>query len=124
MNLRHSSADQIPEIRVIPDNLPEVELLAPGRDMVATRNYAVEIALKARDDFGLPTTAFTICTFWYIDALAAVGRREEAREILEHTLSCRNHLGLLSEEIAHSGELLGNFPQAFTHIALISGGFV
>jgi GH15 family glucan-1,4-alpha-glucosidase len=74
----------------------------------------------ARDDFGLPTTSFTICTFWYIDALAAVGRREEARDILEQTLSCRNHLGLLSEDIdPTTGELWGNFPQTYSMVGLI-----
>jgi GH15 family glucan-1,4-alpha-glucosidase len=73
-----------------------------------------------QDDFGLPTTSFTICTFWYIDALAAVGRRDEAREILEHTLSCRNHLGLLSEDIdPTTGELWGNFPQTYSMVGLI-----
>jgi GH15 family glucan-1,4-alpha-glucosidase len=74
----------------------------------------------ARDDFGLPTTSFIICTFWYIDALAAVGRREEAHDILEHTLSCRNHLGLLSEDIEPTtGELWGNFPQTYSMVGLI-----
>ena len=74
----------------------------------------------APDDFGRPTTSFLICTFWYIDALAAVGRRDEAREILEDTLSCRNHLGLLSEDIDPvSGELWGNFPQTYSMVGLI-----
>jgi Glucoamylase and related glycosyl hydrolases len=63
------------------------------------------------DDFGLPTTAFTICTFWYIDALAATGQREEARRLFEGMLARRNHLGLLSEDIdPKTGELWGNLP--------------
>ncbi|MBI3513461.1 MAG: glycoside hydrolase family 15 protein [Proteobacteria bacterium] len=74
----------------------------------------------APDDLGVPTTAFTICTFWYIDALVAVGRSEDARAILEHTLSCRNHLGLLSEDIdPATGELWGNFPQTYSMVGLI-----
>jgi GH15 family glucan-1,4-alpha-glucosidase len=75
---------------------------------------------SSADDFGLPRNAFTICTFWYIDALAAVGRRDEAREMFERTLSCRNHLGLLSEDIdTVTGELWGNFPQTYSLVGLI-----
>jgi GH15 family glucan-1,4-alpha-glucosidase len=72
------------------------------------------------DDFGLPATAFTICSFWYIEALAAAGRREEARELFEHMLACRNHVGLLSEDIDPvTGELWGNFPQTYSLVGLI-----
>ncbi|MBF0355298.1 MAG: glycoside hydrolase family 15 protein [Alphaproteobacteria bacterium] len=77
--------------------------------------YAVE------DDFGLPETAFTICTFWYIDALASLGRREEALAIFESILARRNPLGLLSEDIHPlTGELWGNFPQAYSMVGLIN----
>jgi GH15 family glucan-1,4-alpha-glucosidase len=62
---------------------------------------------------------FTICSFWYVEALAAAGRVREARLVFEKILTYANHLGLYSEEIGQSGELLGNFPQAFTHLALI-----
>jgi GH15 family glucan-1,4-alpha-glucosidase len=72
------------------------------------------------DDFGIPETAFLVCTFWYIDALAAIGRRDEARAIFERVLACRNHVGLLSEDIApQSGELWGNFPQTYSMVGLI-----
>jgi GH15 family glucan-1,4-alpha-glucosidase len=75
----------------------------------------------AADDFGLPTTAFNICTFWYIDALARIGRREEARELFEHMLSARNHLGLLSEDIApESGEHWGNYPQTYSLVGIVN----
>jgi GH15 family glucan-1,4-alpha-glucosidase len=74
----------------------------------------------APDDFGVPTTAFTICTFWYIDALVAIGRKQEAREIFEQVLECRNHVGLLSEDIdPTTGELWGNFPQTYSMVGLI-----
>ncbi|WP_017916189.1 glycoside hydrolase family 15 protein [Xanthomonas sp. SHU 308] len=74
----------------------------------------------APDDFGEPETSFTICTFWYIDALAAIGRKEEARELFERILSRRNHLGLLSEDLAFdNGEAWGNFPQTYSHVGLI-----
>jgi GH15 family glucan-1,4-alpha-glucosidase len=72
------------------------------------------------DDFGEPSVAFTICTFWYVDALAAIGRLEEARRIFEALLACRNHVGLLSEDIdPATGELWGNFPQTYSMVGLI-----
>ncbi|AMV05684.1 glycoside hydrolase family 15 protein [Xanthomonas citri] len=74
----------------------------------------------APDDFGEPETSFTICTFWYIDALAAIGRKDEARELFERILSRRNHLGLLSEDLSfEDGEAWGNFPQTYSHVGLI-----
>ncbi len=63
---------------------------------------------------------FSICSFWYIENLAKMGRVQEARLQFEKMLGYANHLGLFSEEIGLQGELLGNFPQAFTHLALIS----
>jgi GH15 family glucan-1,4-alpha-glucosidase len=63
---------------------------------------------------------FSICSFWYVEALARAGRLEDARVAFEKMLTYANHLGLFSEEIGPTGELLGNFPQAFTHLALIS----
>ena len=74
----------------------------------------------APDDFGVPETSFTICTFWYIDALAAIGRGEEARTLFESVLARRNPLGLLSEDLAfEDGEAWGNFPQTYSHVGLI-----
>lgn len=73
------------------------------------------------DDFGLPQTAFTVCTFWYIDALARLGRIEEAREMFDNLLARRNSLGLLSEDIdMTSGELWGNFPQTYSMVGIIN----
>ena len=73
----------------------------------------------APDDFGVPETSFTICTFWYIDALAAIGRKDEARGMFERLLAKRNPLGLLSEDLAFDGEPWGNFPQTYSHVGLI-----
>jgi GH15 family glucan-1,4-alpha-glucosidase len=75
----------------------------------------------AADDFGEPENAFNICTFWYIDALATIGRTDEARELFENMLSCRNHLGLLSEDITPAThELWGNFPQTYSMAGIIN----
>jgi pentatricopeptide repeat protein len=63
---------------------------------------------------------FSLCSFFYVDALARAGRLEEARYAFEKMLTYSNHLGLYSEEIGPSGHQIGNFPQAFTHLALIS----
>ena len=74
----------------------------------------------APDDFGSPETSFTICMFWYIDALSAIGRKDEARELFERMLKHRNHLGLLSEDMGfEDGEGWGNFPQAYSHVGLV-----
>jgi GH15 family glucan-1,4-alpha-glucosidase len=73
------------------------------------------------DDFGKPGNAFMVCTFWYIDALASLGRIEEARDLFEDLLGCTNHLGLLSEHIDPSTrELWGNFPQTYSMVGIIN----
>ena len=73
------------------------------------------------DDFGAPESAFNVCTFWYIDALAAIGRREEAREMFEGMLACRTSLGLLSEDVdPRTNELWGNFPQTYSMVGIIN----
>jgi len=77
---------------------------------------------EAPDDFGLPETAFNVCSFWRIDALARIGRTAQAREIFEALLASRNHLGLLSEDLhTTSGELWGNFPQTYSMVGVING---
>ena len=63
---------------------------------------------------------FSLCTFWYVDALARAGRLDDARLVFEKMHTYANHLGLYSEEISSTGEQLGNFPQAFSHLSLIS----
>ncbi len=75
---------------------------------------------KNKDDFGLPSSSFTICTFWYINSLSKIGKKEEATAQFEELLSYSNHLGLFSEDIDfETKRLLGNFPQAYSHLALI-----
>jgi GH15 family glucan-1,4-alpha-glucosidase len=66
---------------------------------------------------------FSICTFWYVEALARAGEVDKARYCFEKMLGYANHLGLYAEELGPRGEHLGNFPQAFTHLALISAAY-
>ena len=74
----------------------------------------------AADDFGVPQNAFNICTFWYIEVLIALGRHEEARELFESMLACRNSLGLLSEDTdPKTNEPWGNYPQTYSLVGLI-----
>ncbi|MDO9436328.1 glycoside hydrolase family 15 protein [Hydrogenophaga sp.] len=76
---------------------------------------------EAADDFGKPETAFNICTFWRIDALARIGRKDEARAIFETMLAARNPLGMLSEDThATTGEMWGNFPQTYSMVGIIN----
>jgi GH15 family glucan-1,4-alpha-glucosidase len=77
---------------------------------------------EAADDFGPPEVGFNICAFWRLDALARTGRKQEAREIFEALLACRNHLGLLSEDTdPKTGEQWGNFPQTYSMVGIING---
>lgn len=110
--------------------LPELGFIDPMDERYLGTVAAVErLLLKggfvqryhAADDFGEPEVAFTICTFWYVDALAATGRRDEARDLFERLLASRNHVGLLSEDIDPvDGELWGNFPQTYSMVGLIN----
>ena len=110
--------------------MAEVGFLKPDDDRFRKTLDAVEAALKhgkhmyryaEADDFGKPQTAFNICTFWYIDALARVGRTQEARDIFEEMLNARNPLGLLSEDTdIQTGELWGNYPQTYSLVGIIN----
>ena len=75
---------------------------------------------RRKDDFGAPETSFTICSFWMVEALAATGRREEARDMFERLLAHRSSQGLLSEGLhVGTGELWGNFPQTYSLVGLV-----
>ncbi|MGQ0675423.1 MAG: glycoside hydrolase family 15 protein [Rhodospirillales bacterium] len=109
--------------------LHEIGIVPAGDPRFLATLQALEAALlregmvyryDTADDFGLPETAFLVCTYWYIDALAAAGMKDKARAIFEHTLAFRNHLGLLSEDVAPAtGQLWGNFPQTYSLVGLI-----
>ena len=73
------------------------------------------------DDFGAPRNAFVVCSFWLVDALAAIGRRDDARALFERLLACRNRHGLLAEHIdPATGEAWGNFVQTYSMVGLIN----
>jgi GH15 family glucan-1,4-alpha-glucosidase len=80
---------------------------------------------NTEDDFGVPKSSFTVCTFWMIHSLYRIGRTQEAKDMFDQVLSYGNHLGLFSEDIDFKTKrLLGNFPQAYSHIFLIHTAMV
>ncbi|RJG06113.1 glycoside hydrolase family 15 protein [Noviherbaspirillum cavernae] len=109
--------------------MAEFQFLAPDDSRFVATVHAVERHLRRgdfllrydeEDDFGRPETAFLVCTQWWILALAQMGEKERARELFEHLLKKRNHLGLLSEDVVpDTGELWGNFPQTYSMVGLI-----
>ncbi len=111
--------------------MAEVNFIDPRDDRFVRTVHALEQVLcdgpfmrryEAPDDFGYPETAFNVCSFWRIDALARIGRVSQAREVFEALLSRRNGVGLLSEDLAVStGELWGNFPQTYSMVGIING---
>ncbi|AON52521.1 glycoside hydrolase family 15 protein [Herbaspirillum seropedicae] len=108
----------------------EVGLISPTDPRFISTVEALEKSLcdgpymrryEAPDDFGRPETAFNICTFWRIDALARIGRKEQAREIFQAMLDARNHLGLLSEDTHPvTRQMWGNFPQTYSMVGIIN----
>lgn len=110
--------------------LAEVGFLDAADPRFAATVAAVETDLRRgdfifryveKDDFGEPENAFIVCTFWYVNALAAIGRRDEAHALFEKLLARRNHHGLLAEHIdTQSGEQWGNFVQTYSMVGLIN----
>ncbi len=92
---------------------------AMGNQLVAD-SLVHRYAFTGHDGLEGTEGTFNLCSFWYVDALTASGRVHDARMVFEKMLTYANHVGLYAEEIGASGEALGNFPQAFTHLALIS----
>lgn len=95
-------------------------------DVIQERLTRDGLVYRYLTEDGLPggEGAFTICSFWLVDNLALQGRVEEARELFERLCSSANDLGLFAEQIdPETGEQLGNFPQAYTHVALINAAF-
>ena len=104
-------------------------LLPPEEGGLTANSLVYRYNIEETDD-GLSGEegTFNICTFWLVEALTRAGRHdrarlEEARLMFERMLGFANHVGLYAEQTGHRGEALGNFPQAFTHLALISAAF-
>lgn len=109
----------LPAIGIIDARDPRFVSTVEATGRLLTRKGLV-FRYRNPDDFGEVTSTFTICSFWYAEALALIGRLEEAVEVFEYVLSFANQVGLFSEDIdPDTGELLGNFPQAYTHVGLI-----
>jgi GH15 family glucan-1,4-alpha-glucosidase len=109
----------LPELGLLPASDPRF-LKTLERIEEELRTGDLLFRYKHADDFGQPENAFTICAFWYVNALAAAGRVDEARDRFTRLLSRRNPLGLLSEDIQPTtGELWGNFPQTYSMVGVI-----
>lgn len=130
----YTMADGIKALDASTLQLIMMHYLDPSSERARNHLKAVEKELKAEgglfyryvvaDDFGKPKTTFLITAFWYVEALACVGRVEEAIENLDNLLKYTNHLGLLSEDVdASDGSQWGNFPQAYSHVGLMNAAY-
>jgi len=114
---------QMARLRFLPEGEPR---LRGTIDTIAKDLIRDEWLLRYQlnDGFGTPTVAFIICTFWLVEALAAGGRKAEARQIFDRVRGTLSPLGLLSEDYdAKTRRLWGNFPQAYSHVGLIHAAF-
>ncbi|UXX80557.1 glycoside hydrolase family 15 protein [Reichenbachiella carrageenanivorans] len=97
----------------------KLHLQAMEKDLKASNGLFYRY--KHQDDFGEPETTFLICAFWYVEALACVGRVDEAVEYFDNLVGYSNHVGLLSEDVNEKdGSMWGNFPQAYSHVGLLN----
>jgi GH15 family glucan-1,4-alpha-glucosidase len=85
--------------------------------------YRYKIGAAAKDGLMGDEGTFNMCSFWYAEAVARSGDVQRGRFLFEKTIGYANHLGLFAEELGPRGEHLGNFPQAFTHLGLISAAY-
>jgi GH15 family glucan-1,4-alpha-glucosidase len=113
----------LPEIGFIAADSPEFMATLDMVEARLMRNGFV-MRYEEADDFGKPETAFLLCSFWYVNALALAGRHDEALALFERVLAARNHVGLLSEDLApvqdgRPAQLWGNFPQTYSQVGLI-----
>jgi glucoamylase len=107
--------------------------LDPGSEKARQHLRALEGLLKTEqglfyryvnaDDFGKPESTFLVCAFWYVDALACVGRIDDAVKTLDGILPFANHLGIFSEDVGLDGSQWGNYPQTYSHVGLINAAF-
>ena len=127
--MQHEGADTLDAGVLL---MPLVKFLAPNDPRFLSTLEAIEERLvsdslvfrydleRSPDGLDGPEGTFSLCSFWYVEALTRAGRLDDARLALEKMFTYANHLGLYAEQVGLTGEQLGNFPQAFTHLALIS----
>ena len=107
----------------------QVEVGADGKILAIEEELTVDtLVYRYKTESGLDGLAgtegaFTACSFWFIECLARAGELQKARLLFEKMLGYANHLGLFAEQTGPRGEALGNFPQALTHLALISAAY-
>ena len=130
----YSQAIGTPNLDASTLQLIMMNYLDPHSEKAASHLVQLEKELKTKeglfyrykhaDDFGMPESTFLICSFWYVEALACVGRVDEAAREFEKLLKYSNHLGLLSEDVdAETGSQWGNFPQAYSHVGLVNAAY-
>ncbi|OQY95588.1 MAG: glycosyl hydrolase [Sphingobacteriales bacterium UTBCD1] len=113
--------------------LLSMQFLQPDNIKAKQHLKAIEKSLKSSngliyryrhtDDFGKPKSTFLVCSFWYAEALAYMGRTDDALKTIESILQYSNHLGLLSEDVSEDGSQWGNFPQTYSHVGMINAAF-
>jgi len=125
MNTEHLDASTLMMITM--NYLPHDSQKAKDHISALEKELLTDRALFYRykhfDDFGVPESTFLVCAFWYVDALACVGRTKDAIENLNNLLHYSNHLGIFSEDVATNGSQWGNFPQTYSHVGLINAAF-
>lgn len=130
----YTQAIGVPDLDASCLQLITLSYLNPNTEKAKLHLKRIEEALKTKegliyrykhaDDFGKPETTFLICAYWYVEALACVGRVDDAIREFENLLKYQNHLGLLSEDVdVKTGSQWGNFPQAYSHVGQLNAAF-
>lgn len=107
----------------LPGNDPRAKTHIAALEKELLADHGLFYRYKHYDDFGEPETTFLVCAFWYIDALACVGRIDDAKKNLDQIMQFSNHLGIFSEDVATDGSQWGNIPQTYSHVGLINAAF-
>lgn len=129
----YTQAAGVPNLDASALKLITMSYLDPYSDKARDHLMNLEKSLKTHqglfyryvhpDDFGIPEATFLVCAFWYVDALATVGRIDDAVKTLDGILKYANHLGMFSEDVGLDGSQWGNFPQTYSHVGLINAVF-
>jgi GH15 family glucan-1,4-alpha-glucosidase len=121
LNGHHPDASNLllPTLGIVDPTDPRFVSTVRAYERILVEN-GLMLRYRHPDDFGATTSAFTICSFWWVEALAMMGEVENAVSLFNRLLGHANPLGLFSEDLEpQTGRLLGNFPQAYTHVGLI-----